>query len=105
MTGPLVVFHAHPDDESIGTGGVIALCSAMMAVEIVGGLLFGSIALVADGLHMSTRAGALLLAAPAGTARRSARPVVAALTRDSSSFSGVPMTMAPRTTPLSMIGA
>jgi cation diffusion facilitator family transporter len=29
----------------------------------VGGLLFGSIALVADGLHMSTHAGALLLAA------------------------------------------
>jgi cation diffusion facilitator family transporter len=42
---------------------VIALCTAMMAVEIVGGLLFGSIALVADGLHMSTHASALLLAA------------------------------------------
>src|ERR1700758_3044089 len=42
---------------------VIALCSAMMVLEIVGGLLFGSIALVADGLHMSTHAGALLLAA------------------------------------------
>jgi cation diffusion facilitator family transporter len=42
---------------------VIALCSAMMAAEIVGGLLFGSIALVADGLHMSTHASALLLAA------------------------------------------
>ena len=35
----------------------------MMVVEIVGGLVFGSIALVADGLHMSTHAGALLLAA------------------------------------------
>ncbi len=35
----------------------------MMLLEIVGGLLFGSIALVADGLHMSTHAGALLLAA------------------------------------------
>jgi cation diffusion facilitator family transporter len=35
----------------------------MMIAEIVGGLLFGSIALVADGLHMSTHAGALLLAA------------------------------------------
>jgi len=35
----------------------------MMITEIVGGLLFGSIALVADGLHMSTHAGALLLAA------------------------------------------
>src|SRR6201987_3053708 len=45
------------------TWGVIILCSAMMAAEIVGGLLLGSIALVADGLHMSTHAGALLLAA------------------------------------------
>ena len=45
------------------TWWVIALCGAMMVLEIVGGLLFGSIALVADGLHMSTHAGALLLAA------------------------------------------
>ena len=44
-------------------GAVIWLCGAMMALEVVGGLLFGSIALVADGLHMSTHAGALLLAA------------------------------------------
>jgi cation diffusion facilitator family transporter len=52
---------------------VILLCGAMMAAEIVGGLLFGSIALVADGLHMSTHAGALLLAALAYTyARRHA---------------------------------
>src|ERR1700736_987685 len=42
---------------------VIALCAAMMVAEIVGGILFGSIALVADGLHMSTHASALLLAA------------------------------------------
>ena len=42
---------------------VIALCSAMMVAEIVGGILFGSIALVADGLHMSTHASALLMAA------------------------------------------
>lgn len=42
---------------------VIALCTVMMAAEIAGGLLFGSIALVADGLHMSTHASALLLAA------------------------------------------
>ena len=45
------------------TWAVIWLCGAMMLAEIVGGLLFGSIALVADGLHMSTHAGALLLAA------------------------------------------
>jgi cation diffusion facilitator family transporter len=42
----------------------------MMIAEIVGGLLFGSIALVADGLHMSTHAGALLLAALAYTYAR-----------------------------------
>jgi cation diffusion facilitator family transporter len=42
---------------------VIALCSFMMVAEIVAGWLFGSIALVADGLHMSTHASALLLAA------------------------------------------
>jgi len=45
------------------TWAVIWLCGAMMMTEIVGGLLFGSIALVADGMHMSTHAGALLLAA------------------------------------------
>jgi cation diffusion facilitator family transporter len=42
---------------------VIALCTVMMIAEIVGGVVFGSIALVADGLHMSTHASALLLAA------------------------------------------
>ena len=42
---------------------VIALCSFMMLAEIIGGALFGSIALVADGLNMSTHASALLLAA------------------------------------------
>ena len=45
------------------TWAVIWLCGAMMLIEIVGGLIFGSLALVADGLHMSTHAGALLLAA------------------------------------------
>jgi cation diffusion facilitator family transporter len=55
------------------TWAVIWLCGAMTCAEIVGGLLFGSIALVADGLHMSTHAGALLLAALAYTyARRHA---------------------------------
>ena len=52
------------------TWAVIWLCGAMMVAEIVGGLLFGSIALVADGLHMSTHAGALLLAALAYTYAR-----------------------------------
>jgi cation diffusion facilitator family transporter len=44
---------------------VIGLCCTMMAAEIVGGILFRSMALVADGLHMSTHAAALLIAAMA----------------------------------------
>jgi len=52
------------------TWAVIALCSAMMLVEIVGGSMFGSLALVADGLHMSTHAGAMLIAALAYTYAR-----------------------------------
>jgi Co/Zn/Cd efflux system component len=44
------------------TWGVIILCGVMM-VEIAGGSLFGSLALIADGLHMSTHAGAMLIAA------------------------------------------
>ena len=52
------------------TWSVIALCSAMMIIEIIGGSLFGSLALVADGLHMSTHAGAMLIAALAYTYAR-----------------------------------
>ncbi len=53
---------------------VIILCGAMMVAEIVGGALFGSMALIADGLHMSTHAAALLIAALAYVyARRHAR--------------------------------
>jgi len=56
------------------TWAVIWLCGAVMVAEIAGGLAFGSIALVADGLHMTTHAGALLLAALAYRfARRYAR--------------------------------
>lgn len=42
---------------------VIALTASMMVVEIVAGTLYGSMALVADGWHMSTHAGAMLIAA------------------------------------------
>ncbi len=52
------------------TWAVIVLCTVMMIAEIVGGALFGSLALIADGLHMSTHAGALLLAALAYTYAR-----------------------------------
>src|SRR3974377_1489113 len=49
---------------------VIAICTGMMIAEIVGGALFGSVALIADGLHMSTHAGALVIAALAYTYSR-----------------------------------
>jgi cation diffusion facilitator family transporter len=52
------------------TWAVIWLCAIMMVAEIIGGALFGSLALIADGLHMSTHAGALLLAALAYTLAR-----------------------------------
>lgn len=56
------------------TWWVIALCGVMMVAEIIGGVWFGSIALVADGLHMATHAGALSLAALAYVfARKHAR--------------------------------
>jgi cation diffusion facilitator family transporter len=42
---------------------VVVLTAAMMVVEIVAGLAFGSMALLADGLHMMTHAGALTIAA------------------------------------------
>ncbi|MBU6460694.1 MAG: CDF family Co(II)/Ni(II) efflux transporter DmeF [Proteobacteria bacterium] len=45
------------------TWTVIYLCGFMMFAEIMGGHFFGSLALIADGLHMSTHAAALLIAA------------------------------------------
>jgi len=60
---------AHAESER-NVWAVIALTGAMMVVEIVGGAMFGSIALIADGFHMSTHAGALLLAALAYTLAR-----------------------------------
>ena len=44
---------------------VVALTFTMMVVEITGGTLFGSLALVADGWHMSTHAAALTISATA----------------------------------------
>ena len=53
---------------------VIVLTAGMMVVEIIAGNLYGSMALVADGWHMSTHAGAMLITALAyGYARRQAR--------------------------------
>lgn len=56
------------------TWAVVALTAAMMIAEIIGGTLFGSMAVIADGWHMSTHAGALAIAALAYRfARRHAR--------------------------------
>lgn len=52
---------------------VIALTASMMVAEILAGKLYGSMALVADGWHMSTHAGVMLITALAyGYARRHA---------------------------------
>ncbi len=42
---------------------VVGLSLVVMAAELAGGAAYGSVALVADGLHMSTHAGALAVAA------------------------------------------
>src|ERR1700678_3032688 len=68
-SGAAAAFHSHVflgeghEKSERKTWAVIWLCGVMMVAEIVGGWLFGSSALIADGLHMSTHAGALLLAA------------------------------------------
>src|SRR5271169_5333229 len=75
-SAPYPTFHSHVflgeghEKSERKTWLVIWLCTAMMIAEIVGGFMFGSIALVADGLHMSTHAGALSLAALAYTYAR-----------------------------------
>lgn len=42
---------------------VIAITATMMVIEIAAGTIYGSMALVADGWHMSTHAAAMLIAA------------------------------------------
>ena len=65
---------ARHDEYERRTWWVVALTAAMMLVEIVGGSLFGSIALVADGWHMATHVIALAIAGFAYLfARRHAR--------------------------------
>ena len=57
-----------------GTVWVMAITAAMMVAEIVAGWLFNSMALLADGLHMSSHAVAIGLSAFAyGAARRHAK--------------------------------
>ena len=74
MTTPIIATdHSHPhdflgaahDDNARRTRWVVALTAAMMVGEIVAGYFTGSMALLADGFHMATHAGALGVAAAA----------------------------------------
>ena len=58
-----VFLGARHDRHEFRTLCVVALTLAMMVAEIVGGTVFGSMAVIADGWHMSTHAGALGIAA------------------------------------------
>ena len=53
---------AHHREHERRTWSVVALTALMMVVEITGGTLFGSLALVADGWHMATHVAALAIA-------------------------------------------
>ncbi len=52
----------HHREHERRTWSVVALTALMMVVEITGGTLFGSLALVADGWHMATHVAALAIA-------------------------------------------
>lgn len=53
------------DDSARRTLWVVGLTAVMMVGEIIAGLVYGSMALLADGFHMATHAGALAVAAGA----------------------------------------
>ncbi|MBL8650294.1 MAG: CDF family Co(II)/Ni(II) efflux transporter DmeF [Sphingopyxis sp.] len=62
------------DENGRRTLWVVAITAVMMVAEIVAGLAFNSMALLADGFHMATHAGALGIAAIAyAYARKHAR--------------------------------
>jgi cation diffusion facilitator family transporter len=71
MTVPLLHRHHHVflgsahDRNARRTLWVVALTLVMMVGEVAAGYLTGSMALLADGLHMATHAGALGIAAAA----------------------------------------
>jgi cation diffusion facilitator family transporter len=52
----------HHDRHERRMWSVVALTALMMVAEIIGGTLFGSIALVADGWHMATHVAAFAIA-------------------------------------------
>ncbi|CCW20277.1 Cobalt-zinc-cadmium resistance protein CzcD [Sphingobium indicum BiD32] len=69
-----IYLSAGHDENAKRTLWVVWLTAATMVVEIVAGWMTGSMALLADGFHMATHAGALAVAAAAyGYARRHAR--------------------------------
>src|ERR687898_800771 len=53
------------DENARRTLWVVILTAVMMVGEIVAGTVFGSMALLADGFHMATHAGALAVTAGA----------------------------------------
>ena len=74
MTTPITAtdhIHSHDflgaahDDNARRTQWVVVLTAAMMIGEIIAGYFTGSMALLADGFHMATHAGALGVAAAA----------------------------------------
>lgn len=72
--------HSHVFDQETKRPGesrtiiVIAITAVMMVIEIAAGIVYGSMALLADGLHMASHAAALSIAAFAYVyARRHAR--------------------------------
>src|SRR5688572_23312123 len=58
-----VFLGARHDRNERRTWLVVVITATTMVGEIVGGTIFGSMALLADGWHMSTHAGALAIAA------------------------------------------
>lgn len=57
------VYLGHDHDRNARrTMWVVLLTAAMMVAEIVAGIAYGSMALLADGFHMATHAGALTVA-------------------------------------------
>jgi len=58
-----VFLGADHDRNARRTWIVIAITASMMVAEIAAGLVYGSMALLADGWHMATHAGAILIAA------------------------------------------
>src|SRR3546814_6291011 len=60
-----VFLGASHDENARRTLWVVALTAVMMVGEIIAGYVTGSMALLADGFHMATHAGALSVAAVA----------------------------------------